>query len=147
MPFVPSVFRENIPTAEFGMISAETVCWKENSQICNEDFYLPLYLPLWVKYWLRMMSTGTDTVKSFAKFFKLYIDKALNFFLLCECHFYRFQHKAFQSEITLLLTFGTSFKAFGTSLKGQYSRFFGFGPKLVDIGQFLSYFRCLAYSL
>jgi hypothetical protein len=27
--FVPSVFRENIPTAEFGMISisAETACW------------------------------------------------------------------------------------------------------------------------
>jgi hypothetical protein len=21
--------------------------WKENSQIFNEDFYLPLYLPLW----------------------------------------------------------------------------------------------------
>jgi hypothetical protein len=25
--FVPSVFWENIPTAEFGMISAETTCW------------------------------------------------------------------------------------------------------------------------
>jgi hypothetical protein len=25
--FVPSVFRENIPTAEFGMISAETASW------------------------------------------------------------------------------------------------------------------------
>jgi hypothetical protein len=25
--FVPSVFGENIPTAEFGMISAETGCW------------------------------------------------------------------------------------------------------------------------
>jgi hypothetical protein len=25
--FVPSVFGENIPTAEFGIISAETVCW------------------------------------------------------------------------------------------------------------------------
>ncbi len=25
--FVPSVFGENIPTAEFGMISAETACW------------------------------------------------------------------------------------------------------------------------
>jgi hypothetical protein len=24
---VPSVFEENIPTAEFGMISAETACW------------------------------------------------------------------------------------------------------------------------
>ncbi len=25
--FVPSVFRENISTAEFGIISAETACW------------------------------------------------------------------------------------------------------------------------
>jgi hypothetical protein len=25
--FVPSVFGENIPTAEFGMILAETACW------------------------------------------------------------------------------------------------------------------------
>ena len=25
--FVPSVFGENIPTAEFEMISAETACW------------------------------------------------------------------------------------------------------------------------
>jgi hypothetical protein len=25
--FVPSVFGENIPTAEFGIISAETACW------------------------------------------------------------------------------------------------------------------------
>jgi hypothetical protein len=25
--FVPSVFGENIPIAEFGMISAETACW------------------------------------------------------------------------------------------------------------------------
>jgi hypothetical protein len=25
--FVLSVFGENIPTAEFGMISAETACW------------------------------------------------------------------------------------------------------------------------
>jgi hypothetical protein len=25
--FVPSVFGENIPTAEFGMVSAETACW------------------------------------------------------------------------------------------------------------------------
>jgi hypothetical protein len=39
---------ENIPTAEFGMILAETAFWaiEENSQIFNEDFYLPLYLPL-----------------------------------------------------------------------------------------------------
>jgi hypothetical protein len=30
------------------MISAKTACWdiKENSQIFNEDFYLPLYFPL-----------------------------------------------------------------------------------------------------
>ncbi len=26
--FVPSVFGEKLPTAEFGMISAETPCWK-----------------------------------------------------------------------------------------------------------------------
>jgi hypothetical protein len=26
--FVPSVFGENIPTAEFGMISADTSCWE-----------------------------------------------------------------------------------------------------------------------
>jgi hypothetical protein len=26
--FVPSVFRENIPTAAFGMISKETACWE-----------------------------------------------------------------------------------------------------------------------
>jgi hypothetical protein len=25
--FVPSVFGENIPTAEFEVVSAETVCW------------------------------------------------------------------------------------------------------------------------
>jgi hypothetical protein len=25
--FVPSVFREKIPTAKFGMILAETACW------------------------------------------------------------------------------------------------------------------------
>jgi hypothetical protein len=25
--FVPSFFGENIPTAEFGMISASTACW------------------------------------------------------------------------------------------------------------------------
>jgi hypothetical protein len=32
------------------MVSAENPCWewKENSQIFNEDFYLPLYLPLWI---------------------------------------------------------------------------------------------------
>jgi hypothetical protein len=35
-------------TAEFWMISAESPCWEieRNSQIFNEDFYLPLYLPL-----------------------------------------------------------------------------------------------------
>jgi hypothetical protein len=38
----------NIPTAEFGMISAETACWdiERNSQIFDEDFYWLLYLPL-----------------------------------------------------------------------------------------------------
>jgi hypothetical protein len=40
--FVPSVFGENIPTAEFGMVSAEkTACWdieKENSQILMRTF-------------------------------------------------------------------------------------------------------------
>ncbi len=31
--FFPSVFEENIPTAEFGMIWAETACWdKERKQ-------------------------------------------------------------------------------------------------------------------
>jgi hypothetical protein len=47
--FVPSVFGENIPTAEFGMISAEMACWdiERHNPIFNEDFYLLLYLPLW----------------------------------------------------------------------------------------------------
>jgi hypothetical protein len=36
---------ENIPTAEFGMRSAETACW-DTEKIFNEDFYLPLYLSL-----------------------------------------------------------------------------------------------------
>jgi hypothetical protein len=46
--YIPFVFWEKFPTAEFRMISAETPCWekKENSQIFNEDFFLPLYLPL-----------------------------------------------------------------------------------------------------
>jgi hypothetical protein len=52
------------------MISAETACW-ENSQIFNEDFYLPLYLPLWDgltrmsinEYGLTKMSIiGNDTL-------------------------------------------------------------------------------------
>jgi hypothetical protein len=30
--FVPSVFGENIPTAEFGMIWAETACWDIESK-------------------------------------------------------------------------------------------------------------------
>jgi hypothetical protein len=30
--FVPSVFGENIPTAEFGMIVAETACWEGTYQ-------------------------------------------------------------------------------------------------------------------
>ncbi len=47
--FVPSVFWENIPTAEFAKISAETAWWdiEKNSQIFNGEFHLPLYLPLW----------------------------------------------------------------------------------------------------
>jgi hypothetical protein len=48
--FIPSVLGENIPTAEFGMIYQQKLLAgtkKENSQIFNEDFYLPLYLPLW----------------------------------------------------------------------------------------------------
>jgi hypothetical protein len=45
---VPSVFGENISTTEFGIISQKLLAGtlKENSQIFNEDFYLPLYLPL-----------------------------------------------------------------------------------------------------
>jgi hypothetical protein len=39
---------ENIPAAEFGIISEETACW-DISQIFNEDFYLP---PLSF-YWLE----------------------------------------------------------------------------------------------
>jgi hypothetical protein len=44
--FVPSVFGENIPTAELGI-------WNDIGRNCllgqifNEDCYLPLYLPLW----------------------------------------------------------------------------------------------------
>jgi hypothetical protein len=30
--FVPSVFREKFPTAEFGMKSAETSCWEIESK-------------------------------------------------------------------------------------------------------------------
>ncbi len=39
----------NTHPLKFWMISAETPCWEieRNSQIFNEDFYLPLYLPLW----------------------------------------------------------------------------------------------------
>jgi hypothetical protein len=46
--FVSSVFGENIPAAEFGTKSQKLLAgtWKENSQIFNDDFYLPLYLPL-----------------------------------------------------------------------------------------------------
>ncbi len=60
--FVSSVFGENIPSAEFGMISAETACWdkKENSQIFNGDFYFPLYLPLWLKSW-KLQGLGSET--------------------------------------------------------------------------------------
>jgi hypothetical protein len=45
--FVPSIFGEEILTAEFGMISDRQKLLagtkKENSQIFNENFYLPLY--------------------------------------------------------------------------------------------------------
>ncbi len=45
--FVPSVFGENIPLAEFRMIIAETLAgtWKEYSQMFNEGFCLLLYFP------------------------------------------------------------------------------------------------------
>jgi hypothetical protein len=41
--FVPSVFGKS-----FQLLNFETSCWEieKNSQMCNEDFYLPLYLPL-----------------------------------------------------------------------------------------------------
>jgi hypothetical protein len=56
--FVPFVFGENIPTAEFGMISTETACLlghkKKTAKFFNEDFYLPLYLPLWVKQFMQV---------------------------------------------------------------------------------------------
>jgi hypothetical protein len=63
-----------MPTAEFGMISAETVSGKKIAKFvivmriftCRSTF-----LYGWVKYWLGMMSTGTNIVKSFAKFYKL----------------------------------------------------------------------------
>ncbi len=47
--FIAIFHDSNISTAEFLVISAETACREkiENSQIFNEDFYLPLYLPLW----------------------------------------------------------------------------------------------------
>jgi hypothetical protein len=39
------------------MVSAETSCWEmeENSQIFNEDFYLPLYLPLWFHLFIDLV--------------------------------------------------------------------------------------------
>ncbi len=44
--FVPSIFGENIPTAEFEMIAAETACWDTEIKykIFNEDCYLLLLL-------------------------------------------------------------------------------------------------------
>jgi hypothetical protein len=51
-----NIHDSNIATAEFLVISAETGCWeieKENSQIFNEDFYLPLGLPLWERVLLE----------------------------------------------------------------------------------------------
>jgi hypothetical protein len=45
---IPSVFREKFPTAEIERYRQKLLAGKkkENSQIFNEDFYLPLYLPL-----------------------------------------------------------------------------------------------------
>jgi hypothetical protein len=45
---VPSVFGGNIPTAEFGRYRQKLLpgTKKENSQIFNEYFYLPLCLPV-----------------------------------------------------------------------------------------------------
>ncbi len=40
---------------------------KENSQIFNEDFYLPLYLPLWCSVTAKMFKLQTSKDKS--KFF------------------------------------------------------------------------------
>jgi hypothetical protein len=53
----------NIPTAEFGMISAETACWdiERKCQIFKEDFYLPLYLPLWCGPFGRVYLHGERT--------------------------------------------------------------------------------------
>jgi hypothetical protein len=37
--FIPSVFRENIPTAEFGLVSTETVSWDvEKANILMRTF-------------------------------------------------------------------------------------------------------------
>ncbi len=49
--FVPSVFGEKFPTAEFERYRQKLIAGKyeENSQMFNEDFYLPLYLPLWYR--------------------------------------------------------------------------------------------------
>jgi hypothetical protein len=46
--------REKFFTAEFEWCRQKLLVgkWKENSQIFNENFYLPLYLPLWVKAFL-----------------------------------------------------------------------------------------------
>jgi hypothetical protein len=60
--FVPSFLGENIPTAEFGMISAETACW--DKEIFNEDFYLLLYLPICVKptneHWILVQNYSPE---------------------------------------------------------------------------------------
>jgi hypothetical protein len=68
--FFPSVIGENIPTAEFRMISAETACWdiEENSQISNVDFYFALYLPLWPEHMRELWNHIEDIGIGIARF-------------------------------------------------------------------------------
>ncbi len=76
--FVPSDFGGNIPTVEFGMISAETACWDtERKYSQNFDFDWPLYLILWQnviqqlqlptssKDFKRIQSHNADDVKEY----------------------------------------------------------------------------------
>jgi hypothetical protein len=55
---------ENIPTAEFGMISTETACWdiERKKPNFNEDFYLPLYLSLWYLVWVSQKTSIPEMV-------------------------------------------------------------------------------------
>jgi hypothetical protein len=60
---VPSVFGEDIPTAEFWKISSETACWdieKKIAKFFNEDFYLPLYLPLCLVLTISLLKKFED---------------------------------------------------------------------------------------